>query len=148
MQTIRLSISIQAPKQTIWDALHRQLNLRESITAFSHKVLDKSNYLFKQTPWGDEMLSQVVRYSPIEVISIKHEAVFNEGRADYWHSETKNWNGLYEIYRLSEAAEQTVLDIEADCSGKYAEWIQSQIQKTLDQVKQLSEQMPASIMSN
>lgn len=148
MQTIHLSIFIHAPKQTVWNALHRQFYLRERIAAFSNKAFGQSSYILKQTPCCYEILSQVIRYSPFEVFSIKHEVILNEGRADYWHSETKDWMGLYEIYRLNGATEQTVLHIEADCSSKYAEWIQHQLQKTLDQVKQLSEQMTTSIMRN
>lgn len=148
MQTIQSSILINAEKHTVWNALHLQLNSREGIAAFSNDTGDESGYILKQTPWGDKILSHVVRYSPFEVFSIKHEAIFKDEQADYWHPEIKDWVGLYEIYRLSETKEQTVLHVEADCPGKHGEWIQHQIQRTLDQVKLISEQVMASIMHN
>ena len=148
MQTIQTSILINAEKQTVWNALHLQLNLRERIAAFSNETFGESSCILKQTPWGDKILSHVVRHSPFEVVSIKHEAVLNDEQVDYWHPETKDWIGLYEIYRIRETKEQTVLYVEADCPGNHSEWIQHQIQERLDQVKLISEQVTASIMHN
>lgn len=146
MQTIQGSILINAERQTVWSALHLQLNLPEGVSAFPNETGDESGYILKQTPWGDKILSHVVRYSPFEVFSIKYEVIFNDEHADYWHPETKDWIGLYEIYRFSEMKQQTVLHFETDCPGKHSEWMQHQLQKTMDQVKLISEQVTASVM--
>lgn len=148
MQTIQLSILINAERQAVWNALQHQLNTRQRLIAFKNSDIIGGNNIVRKMPGGEEMLSQVIRYSPCEVLSIKHEVILENGEANYWHPEINNWTGLYEIYRLSEKDDQTVLHIEADSAAIHADWVYNQTIKTLNEIKLVSEQMSASLISN
>ena len=143
MQTIRLSISINAAGQTVWNSLLNHINSRGRVADFSVTRLAEGSQVVKQTACGTDILCRVVRYTPDKIISIEQEVILNKGEADYWHPEAKNWIGLYEIYRLFEEDEHTVLYVEMDSCCLYTNWTFNNIEVTIADIKMRSEQMAA-----
>lgn len=149
MQTIRLSILINAAAKTVWDALLNLINSRKRLPDFSPVVLKEGTCVLKQTPAGDDVLCRVARFIPGKLISIEQEVILNDDKLDYWHPESKNWMGLYEIYRLGEDDNgQVSLCVEVDSCWQYTDWNHDYCRKILADVKLRSEQIAAMLMSN
>ncbi|MFT3680876.1 MAG: SRPBCC domain-containing protein [Ferruginibacter sp.] len=153
MQTLRLSILIDAGKQDTWDVLLQDKTYRIWTSVFhpgSYAETDwreGSSVLFK-TPEGDGLISTIIRHQPCKVISMQHLGVLKNGVEDNTGVDAKNWQGLYEIYRVDEENSKTRLTVELDIADKYAEWFNKTWLKALEEVKLLCEKRPAAVMEN
>lgn len=144
-QTLILSISINAPKEKIWDVLLQDHTYRQWTSVFhpgSYAETDwkqGSKVLFKN-PEGNGLVSKIVLHKPAEVISIEHLGILKNGIEDFENEEVKSWQGFTETYHVTPKEEgKTELTIQQDITKEHAEWFTTTWGKALQKVKELSE---------
>lgn len=148
MQTINLSIWIDADERVVWDALLKHSNYRECTAAFSTgsgngKGLMEGNAILVLMPDGNELISRIIRHQHSKVIAIQHEAVLRNGVIDHLHPAAKLWVGLYEIYRVCNKENRTKLDVEQDIDTSCIELVSKARKQMLEAIKTCSELVAA-----
>ena len=139
MNTLQFSISISAPKETVWETLWSDEGYGKWTAAFMEGSYAKTDWkegskILFLTPDGDGMFSIIDKNRP------HHEMTFNhQGEVKKGVEEPKSWAGAKESYHLQEADGKTDLTVFVDASGEFEEYAKKTFPKALELVKQLSE---------
>jgi len=145
MQKIHFSISINAPKEKVWNALWEDSNYRNWTTAFyegsyaqtdNWKVGTKVLFL---GPGGSGMVSMVAANKLNEFMSFEHHGEVKEGVEDTTSDKVKAWAGAMENYTLSEAGGKTILQVAMDITEEYEDYFVKTWPLALDKIKSLAE---------
>lgn len=146
MKKLEFSVTINAPKEKVWQSLWEDANYRDWTSAFMEGSYASSDWkegskILFLTPEGDGMHSIIARKIPNEYMSFEHIGTVKNGKEQPLSKEDKAWSGAFENYTLVSNGAQTTLLVEVDSSG--AEWEQMLLDafpRALDRVKALSEQ--------
>lgn len=145
MQKINFSVSINAPKEKVWNVLWDHSSYRKWTSAFSESsdvVTDNwkegSKVLFVDAN-GSGMVSKVAANKPNEFMSFKHLGEVKNGVEDTTSEKVKDWAGSTENYTLTETAGITELGIEMDITDEFKDMFMDMWPKALNLVKNLSE---------
>ncbi|HYO21424.1 MAG TPA: SRPBCC domain-containing protein [Flavisolibacter sp.] len=147
MQTIKKEITVNAPKEAVWQVLLNDEFTRQWYEAFSpgsHAETDwrvGSKAVFTDNT-GCGLISRVVENKPGEVLAMEFEGAINNGVEDYDSDMAKAMKGGKEIYRLSEETGRTHLSIAADMDENYFEMMSAAWDKALEQLRALAEKAP------
>lgn len=145
MEKINFYISINAPKEKVWNVLWDETSYRKWTSVFaegSTVVTDNwkegSKVLFLDGN-GSGMVSMVAANKPNEYMSFKHMGEVKDGVEDISSEKIKGWSGSMENYTLKEAGGKTELKVEMDITDDFKDFFQKTWPKALEQVKLLSE---------
>ena len=145
MERINFSISIDAPKEKVWNVLWDDSSYRKWTSVFSegsYAVTDNwkenSKVLFLDGK-GSGMVSKVAVNKPNEYMSFKHLGEVKDGVEDTSSEKVKGWSGAMENYTLKEEGGKTELKVEMDITEDFKDFFMQTLPKALDQVKTLSE---------
>jgi hypothetical protein len=145
MERINFSISINAPKEKVWNVLWDDSSYRKWTSVFcegSYVVTDNwkedSKVLFLDGNSAG-MVSKVAANKPNEYMSFKHLGEVKDGVEDTSSEKVKGWSGSMENYTLKEAGGKTELKVEMDITGDFKDFFMKTWPKALEQVKTLSE---------
>jgi hypothetical protein len=145
MERINFSISINAPKEKVWQVLWDDSSYRQWTSAFfegSYAVTDNwkegTKVLFL-SPGGSGMVSTVATNRANEYMSFRHLGEVKGGVEDTTSEKVKSWTGSLENYTLTETDGVTELGIEIDIPDEFKDMFMDMWPKALKLVKDLSE---------
>lgn len=151
MEKMKFNISINAPKEKVWDILWSDASYRKWTSAFmegSHAVTDNwkegSKVLFIG-PNGNGMVSTVAANKPNEFMSFKHLGEVKDGVEDTTSDKVKGWAGVMENYTLKGTNGKTELQVEMDISEDFKDYFVRTWPIALDKVKEAAEAAPEKI---
>ncbi|MCX2681567.1 SRPBCC domain-containing protein [Galbibacter sp. EGI 63066] len=144
LKELNFSISINASKDKVWEALWNDKSYREWSSAFcegSHAVTDweeGSKVLFLDNN-GSGMYSKIAQCTTNEFMSFEHQGIVKDGVEQPQDRQTKEWAGAKEEYRLSGSNGETLLEVRMHSDNEWAGYFNKTFPKALERVKQLSE---------
>ncbi|MBW8331321.1 MAG: SRPBCC domain-containing protein [Prolixibacteraceae bacterium] len=143
METIKLSIQINVPKEKVWEVLWNDDSYKQWTAVFcegSCAVSDwnegsKIRFLDAN---GNGMFSVIEKKIPNQQMSFKHLGEIKDGVEI-----STEWAGATENYFLAENENGTELTTVMDSNEEFKEYFETTFPKALQIVKQLSEKWPA-----
>ena len=144
MQTQEFKVSINAPREKVWDVLWNDDTYRAWTSVFSegsHAETDwkKGSKVLFLDGKGSGMVSTVADNVPNELMSFKHLGVMKDGVEDTDSEEVKKWAGAYENYRLRQVDGNTELAVQVDLNDEWKDYFVDTFPKALNKVKELAE---------
>ena len=148
METQAYKITIDAPKEKVWNTLWEDATYRQWTAPFaegSHAETDwkqGSKILFTDGK-GSGMISTVAENKPNEFMGIKHLGMIKDGVEDYDSEEIKAWAGSYENYTLKSVGGKTELFVDMGTPvalpKEMADYFAQAWPKALDKLKEIAE---------
>jgi hypothetical protein len=144
MEKQQFQISINAPKEKVWEMLWSSTTYPEWTSAFAEGSNvetdwnEGSKVLFSDGK-GQGMVAQIAEKRINEFMSFRHLGVLKNGVEDLDSEAVKQWAGALENYTLSTVNGQTVLTVEMDMTEEYKDYFVKTWPKALEKVKKLSE---------
>jgi len=145
MQKINFSITINAPKEKVWEMLWNLDAYRAWTSVFAEGSYVKTDNWKEGTkvlfldPNGRGMVSRVAANRPCEFMSFKHLGEVENGVEDTTSERVKAWAGAMENYTLKQQNGTTTLEIEMDITDEFKEVFEKIWPEALKKVKALSE---------
>ncbi|WP_210489196.1 SRPBCC family protein [Rufibacter aurantiacus] len=142
--TIKKEISLNAPRERVWEVLLKDEFTRQWFAAFSegtHAVTDwqlGSKVVFKDESQSG-MVGRIVQNTPLEVLSIEYDGMLVNGEEDTQSPGAQAVQGGQETYRLVPSGQGTHLLIESDMSPEYFDMMSAAWDQALLKIKELSE---------
>ncbi|MGN7722516.1 SRPBCC family protein [Chitinophaga sp. 22620] len=143
MKHLTFSITIDAPREKVWQVLWGKDTYTEWARAFGEgraetdwKKGSKARFVDSN---GEGMISSITDVIPNEYMEITHEGTLMKGEEDYSPAEAGGWGGAKETYTLKNAGGKTELHIYTDMQDEFIEMFSEMWPKALNTVKQLSE---------
>lgn len=143
-RTIRKTITINAPKEHVWEAMMQDKYYQEWTAAFS----EGSNV---ETDWelgskavftdktGNGIVARVVEKEPYKSLAVEFEGLVRKGQEDYESEEARQVKGSRELYVLTEENGSTRLDTSSEMGEEYYEQMSQAWDRALQKLKQLAE---------
>lgn len=145
MEKINFSVTINAPKEKVWEVLWDMDAYKAWTTAFyegSYAKTDNwkegSKVLFLG-PNESGMVSMVAANKPNEYMSFRHLGEVREGVEDTTSENVKVWAGSTENYSLKSEDGTTALSVDMDITKEFKEMFEKMWPKALEKVKALAE---------
>lgn len=146
MEKLNFAISINAPKEKVWNILWDDASYRKWTSAFtadSYAETDNwkegSKVLFLDGK-GNGMVSMVAVNKPNEYMSFKHLGEVKNGVEDTTSDAVQQWSGAMENYTLLETASGTDLKVDMDITEDFKDYFLKTWPLALEKVKTLAEQ--------
>ena len=145
MEKTHFNVSINAPREKVWDILWTDATYR-AWTAVFH---EGSN---AQTDWkegskvifgdgtGNGMVSRIAKLIPNEYMSFEHLGELKDGVEDTTSEKVQAWAGAHENYTLRDANGGTELVVDMDINDEFKDYFMEAFPKALNKVKELAEQ--------
>jgi hypothetical protein len=137
-------ISINAPREKVWNILWDDKTYREWTAAFhpsSHAISnwnegDKVLFLGEG---GSGMVSRIARKIDNEYMSFEHLGEVKNGVEDTTSERVKQWAGSHENYTLKDNNGHTDVIVDIDLSGEFVEMFNEMWPKALAKLKEVAE---------
>lgn len=146
MEKMKFNISINAPRQKVWDTLWNDETYRAWTAEFSpgsHAVTDwkdGSKVLFLGADDKGGMVAYINEKREPEYMSFKHVGIVKDGVEDTSSDEVKNWAGILENYTLVHTNDNiTELQIDVDTNEEFKSYFEETWPKALAKLKEISE---------
>ncbi|MBX2990133.1 MAG: SRPBCC domain-containing protein [Bacteroidetes bacterium] len=149
MEKLNFSITINAPKEKVWNTMLGDESYRAWTDVFSpgsHYVGNwntGSKILFlgpSQDGGVSGMVSRIKENRPYEFISIEHLGVVENGKEDTSSEAVNAWAGAHENYTFKESGGKTEVLVEMDSVKEYEEMFTNTWPQALQKLKVLAEQ--------
>src|SRR6266487_4692913 len=144
METKEFKISINAPKEKVWDVLWNDSSYRAWTSVFaegSHAETDwkkGSKVLFLDNK-GRGMVSVIAEKIPNEFMSFKHLGEVKDGVEDTSSERVSQWAGALENYSLNTVNGKTELTVDMNITDEFIDYFLNTWPKALNKVKELAE---------
>ena len=144
-KTLNFTISINAPRQLVWEKMLSDETYRIWTSPFgegSHFVgsWDKGARINFLGPGGDHgMTSVIAENRPHEYISIQHLGEIVGGVEDTTSEKVKAWAPAYENYLFEEQDGVTKLTVHLDMSTDWEQFMNDTYPKALEILKEICE---------
>lgn len=138
------SITIDAPREKVWQALWNDASYREWTSVFSPGSYAETDWkkgskvLFLNGE-GQGMASRIADNIPNEYMSIEHLGFVADGKEDYESEKVKEWAGAKENYTLKAKDGKTEVVVDLDITDEYAAHFDETWPKALEKLKAVSE---------
>jgi uncharacterized protein YndB with AHSA1/START domain len=149
MNKLNFSITINAPKEKVWNTMLEDATYRLWTTPFNEGSYYKGDwskgskivFLGPNPETGKEggMVSRIAENKLYEFISIEHLGMINDGVEDTTSEEVKAWAGSLENYTFKEVNGKTTVLVDMDINEEYAEMFKGMWPNALQKLKELSE---------
>lgn len=146
-KTIKKTIVINAPKESVWNVLLEDQYNRQWYAEFSvgtHAVTDwhqGSKVVFINETEGG-IVGRIIENKPYEVLSIEYDGmVSKDGVEDLDSKVAQEMKGIKEIYLLSPEDGSIRLDVSCDMGVDYFEHMSLAWDKAMQKIKELSEKI-------
>jgi hypothetical protein len=146
MQKQTFHISINAPRERVWEVLWNKDTYRQWTSAFAEGSTVEtdgwakgSKVLFLDGK-GSGMVSVVAENIPDQFMSFKHLGAVKNRVEDTASEKVSSWSGALENYTLSGSGGVTELKIEMDMTPEFVAYFLTTWPKALAKVKQIAEQ--------
>lgn len=140
MSKLKFPVSINAPKEKVWEKLWEDKNYRTWTAAFMEGSYAESDWkegskIKFLTPKGEGMFSVIETLVPNKQMTFKHLGEIKDGV-----EEPKDWGDARESYHLEEKNGVTHLDVEVDVAGEdFETYMNAAFPKALAILKEMSE---------
>jgi hypothetical protein len=145
MQKQQFNVTINAPKEKVWEVLWNKTNYQVWTSAFTEGSTVEtddwkqgSKILFLDGKRSG-MVSTVYENIPNEVMSFKHLGVVKNGVEDTTSENVQAWAGAIESYKLNSISGKTELNVELDMNEEFKDYFLQTFPKALAIVKELAE---------
>ena len=144
MERHNFKISIDAPREKVWDILWSDATYREWTSVFSEGSRAESDWkqgsriLFLDGK-GDGMVSTIAVKKAPEFMSFKHLGEVHNGVEDLTSDRVIKWSGALENYILKNVNGKTELSVEIDLADEFKDYFLETFPKALDKVKSMAE---------
>lgn len=140
MTALKFSISIDAPKEKVWDTLWNDATYRKWTAAFMEGSYAESDWnegskILFLTPKGDGMFSIIEKKIPGEEMTFRHLGEVKNGV-----EEARDWEGATESYYLTGRNGTTELNVALGITGEFEQYFRDTFPKALNILKQLCEE--------
>ncbi|HEX6926731.1 MAG TPA: SRPBCC domain-containing protein [Longimicrobiaceae bacterium] len=149
MQTLHLSVQIDAPRQKVWHTMLDDRSYREWTQAFSPGSYYKGDwskgskmvFLGPDPETGKEagMVSRIAENRPYEFVSIEHIGIVQDGKEDTTSEMARRWAPAFENYTFKESNGATEVRVDMDVDDEHAELFHQLWSKALQNLKELAE---------
>lgn len=142
---LRFSISINAPRRKVWDAMLSPDGYRYWTAAFMEGSYfegswDKGSRIRFLAPNGDGMVAEIAENRLLEHVSIRHLGIVKDGADDTTSPEATAWAPAYENYTFSDEGRETRLTVDLDTVPAYEQYMRDTFPKALALLKRLCEE--------
>lgn len=138
-------ISIDAPREKVWNALWDLQNYRDWTSFFSPDSNAVTENWKKGTDVkfvnskGSGMIARIAENKVNEFMSFEHYGEINDGVVDTESEKVKSWAGSHENYTLKEEDGKTELIVEMELNEEWKGFFAEAWPKALAKVKNLAE---------
>lgn len=145
MKDLKYSITIDAPKEKVWEVLWSDETYNQWTTFFSPTSSFKTDWKvggetrFVDMNSGDGMFSSIKELKEIELVNFLHLGMIKDGVVDTESDEVKDWVGVTERYELIENNGKTQLNVEMKTKEEYVDFMNQGFERGLNKIKELSE---------
>ena len=144
---MEFAITINAPKEKVWNTLWDDGTYREWTSAFAEGSRAETDWkkgskvlFLDQKNAG--MVSTIAENIPNEFMSIKHLGIVKDGVEDMDNEEAKQWAGSFENYTLRPVGGATELKVVmggADIPKEFEDYFADAWPKALNKLKEIAE---------
>ena len=144
MEKTKFSITIDAPREKVWDTLWNDESYRAWTSPFSEGSMAKTDWqkgskiLFLDGK-GSGMVSKIADKKPNEFMSFEHLGEIRDGVEDTTSEKVKAWAGAHENYTLKNVDGKTELEVEMDINDEWKDFFANTWPLALDKLKELAE---------
>jgi uncharacterized protein YndB with AHSA1/START domain len=149
MEKLHFSISINAPKEKVWDVMLNDVTYRQWTSVFNPSGsyyegdwnTGSSIRFLGPNPDGtvSGMLSRIKENRQYEFISIQHLGEILNGQEKIWSEEVTKGNEFCENYTLKQTGEVTEVTVDLDSNEEWKKMFEEMWPKALEKVKTLAE---------
>jgi uncharacterized protein YndB with AHSA1/START domain len=152
MKQINFSITINAPRQKVWDTVMGKETYPVWTAAFSEGFAESSEAIgdwsqgskmlfISATAEGQKegMVSMIAENRQPEFLSINHIGFMKNGVEDTTSPEVLKWAGAYENYTFTEVEGGTKFDVELSVEDSFKEMFEEMWPKALAKLKEMCE---------
>jgi hypothetical protein len=145
MEKHEFRITIDAPKEKVWQTLWNKPTYEAWTSAFSEGSTVKTDNWKKGSKvlfldgQGSGMVSQVDENIPYSFMSFRHLGEVKDGVEDTTSEKVAGWAGVTENYTLKEDNGKTEVLVEMDINDEFAEMFKNIWPKALNNLKELAE---------
>lgn len=147
MERLTYNISINAPKERVWEVLWEDTYYRQWTALFgegSHAVSDwkKGSKILFLDPTNQGMSSRIEELIPNEYMSFRHMGEVKDGKEDFSSVFAQECakNEVYENYTLQSVDGKTNVQVETDLPQEYVAMMDGIWPKALQKLKEIAEQ--------
>ncbi len=149
MKRETFSISIEAPKEKVWDILWNSDTYPLWTSPFCEGSMVETDWQQGSkvkflSPSGAGILSTIAENRSFEFMSFRHIGEIKDGIEDTESEAVKEWAGAMENYAILVKQNKTVLTVETDINEKYSDYFVPTWLKALEEVKKLAEKQNVS----
>ncbi len=140
MKNLKFRISVNAPKEKVWEALWDEESYRKWTAVFSEGSYAESDCnegskIKFLNANGEGMYSVIEKKNPYKQMTFKHLGEITNGV-----EKENEWSGAKENYILTEKEGITELNADLDTSEEYQQYFEDTFPKALEVIKQIAEQ--------
>lgn len=153
MEKLTFKITLDAPRQQVWDVLWSDVTYPEWTSAFSPGSIAETDWkegskiLFLDGK-GHGMVSTIaVRRAP-EFMSFKHLGEVHDGVEDLTSEKVSAWAGAMENYTLRDVNGKTELHIETDVTDDFKDYFVKTWPHALEKLKSIVERSGQEAVTN
>lgn len=144
MEKLEYQITIDAPREKVWDILWNDATYPVWTRAFSENSRVETDWQegSKVLFLGGEnegMISSIAANIPNEFMSFKHLGAMKDGVEDYDSEQTKQWAGSFENYTLKTVDGKTELAVDLEVTEQDKAYFLKIWPEAMDKIKELSE---------
>ncbi|RYG52119.1 MAG: SRPBCC domain-containing protein [Chitinophagaceae bacterium] len=145
MDTKQFTITINAPKEKVWNALWNDANYRKWTSVFNEGSYMEAAFLTQGAdvrflnPEGNGMYSIIDTIEPNRIMIFRHLGVVKDQINQPPDEESKKWAGGQEKYFLDESNGITTLTAEVDVYKDFETYFNDTFPKALQAVKEIAE---------
>ena len=142
------SITINAPKERVWQTLWNDETYRKWTSVFAEGSSAETDWkkgskvIFGDGK-GNGMVSRIEENIPNEYMSIKHLGIVKDGVEDTNSKDAKQWADAYENYTLKEKDGKTDVKVDmtdASIPVEFVEYFEKTWPQALNKLKELAEE--------
>ena len=150
MPKVRYTITIDAPREKVWNTMLGDATYREWTSAFN----EGGSYYEGSWEKGSEirflgpdpetgklggMFSRIHDCRPNEFVSVEHLGIVQDGQVDTTSEEVKAWTPAFENYAFQDKDGGTEVVVEMDMPGDHTDYFGETWPKALQKLKALAE---------
>ena len=144
MEKQSFKITIDAPREKVWEILWNDKAYQEWTSVFSEGSRAKTDWkegskvLFLDGG-NSGMVSRIARKIDNEFMSFEHLGEVHNGVEDTESEKVKSWKGATENYTLKSVGEKTELSVDMDVTDEFKDYFRKTWPKALDKLKSVAE---------
>ena len=144
MKTLEFKISIDAPKEKVWEVLWDDQTYRQWASVFCEGTYAVSSWqegdvIHFLSPGGMGMNSIIFKKVENEYMAFKHISEIKDYKVLPADAAGEGWSNVMETYRLISTENGTLLEGTMDMDEKYTDYFEEVFPKAFEKIKELSE---------